>query len=258
MEPITTAGGYLITRPIDIILITCNRLEITRTTIEELNKRLQTPFRLIVVDDSSIDGTLEYLQDMKKVGVIDVLEVIEDSSYICQAYNLGYTHVESSYFITMQDDITVPNLDVCVIQQLIDLMENNRGHAGIGCRIQRIPNIKWLDGDLTPARKALSAYFRIQHRVDFEGHSLPFGNRDWDDAHFVSEMRDKRDLECSWANNLWADHSRGYCLDRGYIVKPRRWGTGIHNRTRQAHVEKPYPKIDPKTNVPLPGEKIYK
>jgi len=69
-------------------------------------------------------------------------------------------------------------------------------------------------------------------------------------------------MVCSWANNLWADHSRGYCFDRGYTVKPRKWGwqddaVGSHRRN-QAIEQKPYPKIDPKTNIPLPGEKIYR
>ena len=137
------------------------------------------------------------------------------------------------------------------VDQLIDLMEKYPDNAGIGCRIQRIPNIKWLDGDLTPARKALSAYFRIQHKKIFKGIELPFGNRNWDDIHFVEYFRNKKGMKCSWASHLWADHSRGYCLDRGYVVKPRKWGTGIHGRKRQAHIKKPYPKINPKTNVPL-------
>jgi len=130
-------------------------------------------------------------------------------------------------------------------------MEKHPDHGGIGCRIQHIPNMNWLDGDLTPARKSLSAYFRIQHRSNFDGVELPFGNRDWDDMGFVKIIRSGKGLECSWANNLWADHSRGYCLDRGYLIKPRKWGTGIHSKKRQAHIEKPYPTIDPKTNVPL-------
>lgn len=248
--PITTPGGYTIQRPIDIILITCNRIDRTRKTIDDLYERLKTPFRLIVVDDMSIDGTAEYLSEQKEYGRVAVFEQLENSN-ICQAYNKGFEFVESDYFLTMQDDISVPDLDVCVIQQLIDLMEKYPNHAGIGCRIQHIPNMNWQEGDLTPARKALSAYFRIQHRKNFDGVNFPFGNRDWDDIHFVAEMRGHRGLECSWANNLWADHSRGHCADRGYFVKPRKWGSGIHSRTRDGIKEREYPVIDPKTNIPL-------
>jgi len=247
-------------KPIDIIMPTCNRLAITRVTIDELHKRIKTPFRLIIVDDASTDGTQEYLHQMKKEGKVDVLRIIENSN-ICQAYNEGLKFVESEYFVTSQDDITVPDLKPCIIQQLIDLMERYPDHGGIGLRIQRIPNLMISKGnkDLIPSRKTLSAYFRISRKSDMEklGEN-PFGNRQWDDMAFVSQVRGKLGMKCSWTRNLWADHSRGFCRDRGYLVKPRKWGTGIHARKHQDWINKPYPKINPKTCEPLPNQKIYK
>jgi len=257
MQKIITKGDYIIDKPIDIILITCNRLEITKQTITDFYERLKTPFNLIVVDDMSIDGTAEYLKEEKEKGRIKVLESLNNSN-ICQAYNKGFEFVESDFFITAQDDITPPDLEPDVIQQLIDLMIKYPNHGGIGLRIQRIPNVKWLDKELTPARKALSAYFRIQRKKDFDGMEFPFGNRQWDDISFLDIVRNKKGLEGSWTTNLWADHSRGYCEDRGYKVKPRKWGIGIHSRRSQEHIKKPYPKIDPKINVPLKGQRIYR
>lgn len=260
MNQIITHGGYTTDKPIDIILITCNRLEITKVTIDELWKRIKTPFRLIVVDDSSVDGTAEYLIEACAKGIVDIYVPLENSN-ICQAYNKGFEFVESDYFITMQDDITPPDLEPDVIQQLIDLMIKYPEAGSIGCRIQRIPNLDWTAGneDVLPARKAASAYFRIQKKEDMlKLMPHPFGNQSWDDMAMVKQMRGKLHKECYWAKNLWADHQRGYCLDRGYYVKPRKWGTGIHGRTRQAFLDKPYPKIDPKTCMPLPGEKVYR
>ncbi len=244
----------------DIILLTCNRVERSKETIEELHKRLKAPFRLIVIDDSSVDGTPKYLEEQVKLGNVDVFESL-DNSNICQAYNKGFEFVESEYFFTMQDDITVPDLDPCITTQLIDLLEKYPENASIGCRIQRIPNIDWTAGneDLVPARKAASAYFRVQRKSDVDKLGKdPFGNQDWDDTAWVKQVRTKLNKEASWAKNLWADHSRGYCPERGYHVKPRKWGTGIHGRLTQEIARKPYPKIDPKTNIPLPGEKIYR
>ena len=164
MEPITTPGGYVITQPIDIILISCNRVECTRFTINELHKRIKIPFRLIVVDDESVDGTVDMLRAAQETGLVDVLSEGTEHRNICQSYNEGFKHVESPYFFCMQDDITVPDLDVCVMQQMIDLMEIHPEQLGIGLRIQRIPNMNWQPGDITPARKSLSAYFRIQRK----------------------------------------------------------------------------------------------
>lgn len=213
-----------------------------------------------MIDDASIDGTAEMLEEMKNSGQVNVYESLENSN-ICQAYNKGFEHVQSEYFITMQDDITVPDLEPCVIQQLIALMEKYPEAASIGTRIQRIPNLNWSEGneDLLPARKAASAYFRIQRKSDVDKlGEKPFGNQDWDDIAWVKQVRGKLGMEAYWAKNLWSDHSRGYCEYRGYHVKPRKWGTGIHGRQLQAYLEKPYPKIDPKTNKPLPGEKVYR
>ena len=246
---------------IDIILLTCNRKDITKKTIEDLYERVNYPdkIRLIVVDDESVDGTTEMLRELKGQDLIDILIESKEHKNICMGYNEGFKHIKSEYFICMQDDITIPKLEPKdVIEQLIDFMEKYPDHGGIGCRIQHIPNMNWQPGDLTPARKSLSAYFRISRKSDFEDSENPFGRRDWDDQAFVSIIRNKKGMECSWANNLWCDHSRGYCEDRGYKVLPRKWGTGIHSRTTQSYTRKPYPKIDPLTNIPLQGEKLYR
>jgi GT2 family glycosyltransferase len=249
--------------PIDIILITCNRVERTTITINEFYKRLKTPFRLIVVDNESVDGTYKYLQEERLKGRVHVLNTCPSELPITMSYNIGFKHVESEFFICSQDDITVPQLDPCVISQLITLMEKYPEQGAIGLRIQRVPNMDWSRGneELAPARKALSAYFRIQRRSDFKklGEN-PFGTRQWDDLAFVQQVRGKLGKECSWTKNLWADHSRGYCVDRGYIAKPRKWGFagGIHSRMNQAIIRKPYPKINKITNTHLAGEKMYK
>jgi glycosyltransferase involved in cell wall biosynthesis len=245
---------------IDIILLTCNRVDNSRETIDQLHKRIKVPFRLIVIDDESVDGTQEYLKEQVELGRVDVFSSLKNSN-ICQAYNKGFEYVESDYFFCMQDDITVPDLDLCVTTQLIELLEKYPENASIGCRIQRIPNLDWSAGneDIVPARKAASAYFRVHRKSDVEKLGKePFGNKSWDDMAWVSQVRNVLKMEASWAKNLWADHSRGYCPERGYHVKPRKWGTGIHSRLEQEIARKPYPKIDLKTNKPLPGEKIYR
>jgi len=237
-------------RPIDIILTTCNRIDFTKRTIEELFNRVTTPYRLIIVDDESVDGTSEYVRGLDRENKFNVYKTVVNTAHknICESYNEGFKYVESEYFVTMQDDIIVPKLEPDVIQQLIILMEKYPGHGGIGCRIQRIPNVHWTDGDLSPARKALSAYFRIQRKSDIL--KVGFGNRDWDDVAFVQNVREKLGKQVSWANNLWCNHI-GYCDQRGYHIKPRKWGTGIHSRKTQDYIRKPYPEVDPVTNVPL-------
>ena len=241
---------------ISIVLLTCNRKDNTKETIDQLYKRVKYPekIHLIVVDNNSVDGTYKLLQEYKEKGMVDVLISSPDDSTISESYNIGFKCVESEYWIAQQDDITIPKLEPKdVIEQLIDLMEKYPKQVGIGLRIQRIPNLSLKNGnsDLIPARKSLSAYFRIQTKEDFIRMGMLNPKKIWDDVNFQMRVRGVLEKDCSWTRNIYADHSRGYCKDRGYLVKPRKWGTGIHSREHQDWIDRPYPEINPITNIPI-------
>lgn len=232
---------------VDIVLLTYNRLKLSKQSIEELYRRLRTPFRLIIVDNASRDNTREYLKILEKEKDNIKLVLLDEPVNICMAYNKGFEFVESELFITMQDDVIIPELEPDVIQQLIGLINKYPEQGGIGCRIQRIPNIKWTDKELSPARKALSAYFRIQRKEDVIKMG-GFGNRWWDDLAFAANIR-SIGKEVSWTTNLWCNHI-GYCENRGYTKGLERpWGSP--GSATQDIIRKPYPEIDPKTNIPI-------
>ena len=230
---------------IDIVLLTFNRLAFTKQTLEGLYKRVNTPFRLIIVDNVSVDGTKEYLMELAKLKGNIKLILSDKPSTISEAYNEGLKYVESELFITMQDDVIVPDLEPDIIQQLIALMEKHPEQGGIACRIQHIPNINWLDKELTPARKALSAYFRIQRKSDMIK-AGGFGKRHWDDLAFPAAIR-SIGKELSWATNLWRNHL-GHCENRGYGNYKREWSYPFNNESIRSLK---YPEIDSKTNKPL-------
>ena len=233
---------------IDILLLTYNRLNLAKRSIEELYKRTKTPFRLIIVDNVSSDGTREYLKELaiKKENV--ELAFLDSPANICMAYNKGFEIVRSELFITMQDDIIIPELEPDIIQQLLGLMSKFPEQGAIACRVQKVPNVKWTNWELSPPRKALSAYFRIQRREDVIKMG-GFGDRNWDDLEFVVRMRDVLGKPVSWANDLWCNHTGYMCENKGYGKNKRRWGW---SESRMAvYLEKPYPKIDSKTNIPI-------
>jgi len=234
-------------KEIDIILITYNRLQLSKQTIEELYKRTKTPFRLIIVDNVSEDGTRDYLKELAIKNENVELVLLDKPVNICMAYNEGFKRVKSELFITMQDDVIIPELEPDVIQQLINLINKYPEQGGIGCRVQKIPNVIWTDGDLSPARKALSAYFRIQRKKDVIKMG-GFGNRWWDDLAFAAKIR-SIGKEVSWANNLWCNHTGYMVPNKGYGKRKRRWGWS--EARMNVYLKKPYPKIDPKTNIPI-------
>ena len=245
-----------------IVLITCNRKDLSKKTIDGFYERLVNNkfIHLIVVDNNSQDGTVDLLKEYEKNNKIHKLVLLdkENEVNISGAYNIGFKHVESELFFTAQDDVIIPELVPDVIEQLIDLLERYPEASMIGTRIQRIPNVNWTDGDITPARKALSSYFRVQRKSEFlKMGENPFGTRNWDDIGTLSNVRNKLKKEGFWANNLWCDHL-GYMIEkRGYGDYNRKWSS-VGSHTRIADLRKPYPKVDPKTNMPLPGQRVYK
>jgi len=248
-------------KPIDIVLLTCNRCNIAELFIDDLYARVKYPekIRLIVVDDDSVDDTPKMLERKQQEGKVHVF-LSAPSTNICQAYNRGFEYVKSPYFLMAQEDIRVPKVGPDdVIEQLISLMEKYPEYGGIGCRIERIPNMDWALGneDVAPARKSLSCYLRIQLKDDYERMGKLNERKGWDDIEFLGKIR-SIGLEGGWAKNLWCSHARGYAPNRNYNVKPRTWGFNHLTRMNQAIERKPYPKVDEWTNVPLPGEKIYR
>jgi len=246
-----------------VCLLTCNRKEFSKKTIDGLVERLINPelLHLIVVDNYSKDGTVELLKKYEEDGVISKLILLgdEETVNIAAAYTMCFKHVESEYFFTMQDDIVIPKLEPDVFEQLIALMEKYPDVGSIGCRIQRIPNLqlKLANEDLIPARSALSAYCRVQRKSEVEKiGEFPFGTRDWDDIGFLNQIRTHLKKEGYWAKNLYCDHLGYMTENRGYPKGLKRmWGW---NKRASDNKRKPYPKIDPDTNIPLDGEKCFK
>lgn len=236
-------------KTIDILLTTCNRLHFTRRSIEALSDRLITPYRLIVIDNQSEDGTLEYLLDLEqKNSDLYMVIALKEHKTISEAYGIGFRYVNSEYFISMQDDIIIPDLQPDVVQQLIELIEKYHGYSAIACRIQHVPNVKWGDGDLAEPSTALSAYFRISRTSDVKEMG-GFGTKPRDDKEFINRIR-SIGKKGGWANNLWCNHLGHGVKDRGYKDYQRKWGVRKDGSMNDG-THKPYKSIDSLTNKPL-------
>ena len=65
-----------------LIVLTCNQLEYTRQCLESIFEHTSTPFELIVVDNGSTDGTLDYLGEL--------VHARPEVRIIANPVNLGY------------------------------------------------------------------------------------------------------------------------------------------------------------------------
>lgn len=122
-------------KPIDIVMVTYQRKEITQNAINYLNTRTNYPFRLFVVDNQSTDGTEKMLEQMEKDGRIFLSLRFSRNVGIHMAHNIGLSLVDSDYYISTDNDIYVPDLgEKCWLTQLVELMDNNKNYSAIACK----------------------------------------------------------------------------------------------------------------------------
>lgn len=118
---------------VDIIVLTYNRLQYFSTFVKELSRRTRYPFRLIVVDNGSVDGTRAVIEQMQKDGIVWKYLFTDDNYLMAKAFTMGFSMVESEYFITVADDMILPKLDKktpCWLEVFVAKMDSDKD---IGC-----------------------------------------------------------------------------------------------------------------------------
>jgi len=102
LDPVT-ADRY-----VNICMITYNRLEFTRQAVEGLVRSTRFPHVLTVVDNGSSDGTRGYLLEMKRLGVIRNLVLLEENAGVAKASNLAWSlEPRAAYYLKLDNDIVI-------------------------------------------------------------------------------------------------------------------------------------------------------
>jgi len=121
---------------IDIVIVSCERLDFTKKSVTMLHERTRTPYKLIVVDNGSADGSAEWLVDALGEGLVDELLLLDENCGIHWAWNAGLDMVDSARFVTTDNDIICPDLEPDWLSQLISLMDRNPDFGSISLRPQ--------------------------------------------------------------------------------------------------------------------------
>ena len=115
---------------ISIIILTRNQIEYTQKCIASILKHTQRPFELIIVDNGSTDGTVEYLESEaftgKTSGRIKIIKNKTNHGFAA-GNNQGMAIAKGDYFLLMNNDIVVT---ADWIEQLVDCVEQ-RPEIGI-------------------------------------------------------------------------------------------------------------------------------
>lgn len=94
-----------------IVLITYNRLEYTKRTLMSLWDTIQLPYYLVVVDNASTDGTVDYLKGHTKRNKVDKVILNPANYYPGKACNIGWTeglkeYPQATHLMRLDNDMT--------------------------------------------------------------------------------------------------------------------------------------------------------
>lgn len=114
---------------VSIVIVTCNRLDFTRKTLESIFANTDYPnYEIIVLDNQSMDGTVEYLEKIEKHPQVSHVIYFKSNQGKGRAANLGFRLAKGDYLIGLDDDVLVP-------KGWLSKMIN---------AINAVPNIGWL------------------------------------------------------------------------------------------------------------------
>lgn len=123
---------------ISIMMVCYNRLELTKKTIENLiSTTFGIDYNLIIIDNGSTDGTVEYLECLTG-GNWNLLDIKFNKTNlgIGIARNQGLCLAEKynpDYYCTIDNDVCFPNN---WLAEAVDILERNRDFGSIGVNFE--------------------------------------------------------------------------------------------------------------------------
>ena len=131
-------SGTVVNGPIDIIMLTYNRLEHIVATIDALEERTPEPYRLTIVDNGSGPDVRNWLAEnqhrFERV-------IFNPSNDHVPAFNLGIEATLSDPFVLADPDVIVPDIKPSWLARMLDLVERypEFGLIGVGCDLSNRP-----------------------------------------------------------------------------------------------------------------------
>jgi glycosyltransferase involved in cell wall biosynthesis len=206
--------------PICISMVTWNRPEFTKRSIEAIKKNTNYPHRIHVIDNGSEGETQDMLWQMYTDQKIDLLLLLEENYGLEYAKNLGLDYVKSKYHISTDNDI-LPQKGW--LEELVKLMDENPKYKAIALR----PQILIGSGNIFEGKKGdiveyphVPGYCRIMDtklvkdiggwRNDLnEIDSEKFRQKRGHEELYISGKIRERGYKVGWARNVKCHHLFG-------------------------------------------------
>lgn len=126
-----------------LMMVTYNRLELTKQTLEDLAKSVDYPSVLVIVDNGSTDGTVDFLESED----LEFGEHIQASHIIFNTENKGIgigrnqalkyaVDSGATWFSTLDNDVLLPT---GWLSECITILKANRQFAMLGVNVENAP-----------------------------------------------------------------------------------------------------------------------
>lgn len=117
---------------ISIMMVTYNRLELTKQTVANIYETVKTPFEFVIIDNASTDGTIEYLNELNKQYDnihLKFNKINEGIGYGRSQCLLLADTLDTDWYVTIDNDILLHSgwLDEC-----IEILKHNKHFGAIG------------------------------------------------------------------------------------------------------------------------------
>jgi glycosyltransferase involved in cell wall biosynthesis len=103
--PYALVGDAVTPDPVNITMVTYDRAEFTRRSIDSIAATAGHPYLLTVVDNGSRDGTVELLREFHAKGSIHRLILNTVNKGVAYAANQGWSAISSSHYMKIDNDI---------------------------------------------------------------------------------------------------------------------------------------------------------
>lgn len=121
--------------PVDIGLVTWNRLPLTERVVAGLFAYTEYPFRLWVADNGSTDGTIPFLENLYRKGHVHRLVLFEQNVGIAPASNTLWELSGGDFFLKLDNDIEIRKKGW--LSEMVRVISANPEHGYIGFSFQK-------------------------------------------------------------------------------------------------------------------------
>lgn len=175
---------------IPIFIITCDRLEVLKKSMQSYHDCIKTPFEIVICDQgSTFEPTVEFIEKMESNGTIvyrwkENLNIgrkknkrRDDAGLSENIQDYFKNHPKSNY-IVCDPDVLLDNVDGDILEVYTHLLNIMPKIVTVGpvCRIDDIPDCYPLKKELlSKERGQVKAYFLwTQHTINYKGKQVKY------------------------------------------------------------------------------------